>query len=291
VDPLETACFTPLLAEQPYDVRVRRFSSPGSVPPGLDLTIVSSNATIDEASETIVASSMVDPAVAHGAFAVGAVAYTVWNLPSPTIESLSSQGPTNDGRPKPELVAPDRTDSLTKAGVPGTSFAAPVVAGAAALMLSQNSTLTKLQLRAELIAAAQDVGTAGHDSAFGWGKLVVPVVAAGPDADGDLIQDLFDVCDFEPDPAQTDANGDGIGDACQCGDLTGDGLITGADADLVQTWLTAAGPVPAGIARCNIWGPAVPAGADCRIDDWALLQRALGSAPPGINQICTPALP
>jgi hypothetical protein len=177
-------------------------------------------------------------------------------------------------------------------GVPGTSFAAPVVAGAAALMLSQNSTLTNLQLRSGLIAAAQDVAPAGHDSVFGWGKLVVPVVPPGPDADADGIQDAFDDCPFAPDPSQLDANSDGIGDACQCGDSSGDGLISRADADLLRVWLSdPPTPAPAWVARCNVTGPAIPAGSDCRVDDWVVLQRALGAAPPGPAQVCAPALP
>ena len=289
VSPVEQACFTPVTA-QTYYARVRRYPWNASVPPGLDFTVVSSNVTI-ESGNRVLDSSMVDPAVAHGAFAVGAVDYTVWNT-APVPEALSSQGPTTDNRPKPEIVAPDRTDSLTRAGVPGTSFASPVVAGAAVLMLAQNSTLTNLQLRAGLIAAAQDVLPAGHDSAFGWGKLVVPVVPPGPDADADGIQDAFDDCPFTPDPSQLDANSDGIGDACQCGDLSGDGLISSADADLLRVWL-ADPPVsaPAWLPRCNVTGPAIPDGADCRVDDWAVLQRAIGSALPGLAQVCAPALP
>ncbi|MEX2206035.1 MAG: S8 family serine peptidase [Myxococcota bacterium] len=285
--PVEQACFTPV-SGQSYYARVHRFSGPTA---GLDMTVISANLTLAP-EHRVVASSMVDPAVAHGAFAVGAVDHLNWNLPVPTIEPLSSWGPTTDGRPKPELVAPDRTDSLTRPDVPGTSFAAPVVAGAAALLLAQNSTFTNLQLRATLIAAAQDVGAAGHDSTYGWGKLVTPVVPPGPDGDADGVQDLFDVCPFEPDPLQLDANSDGIGDACQCGDLSGDGLISSADADLLRDWLRAIPPSPSALARCNVKGPEIPLGADCRIDDWAVLERTLaGSLPPGIAQVCGPALP
>ncbi len=288
VSPVEQVCFTPV-SGQTYNARVRRYPWNASVPTGIDLTVISSNVTI-EASNRVPASSMVDPAVAHGAFAVGAVDYTVWTT-APVPESLSSWGPTTDGRPKPDLVAPDRTNSLTRAGVPGTSFASPVVAGAAVLMLAQNSTLTNLQLRAGLIAAAQDVGTVGQDSLFGWGKLVVPIVSPGPDSDADGVQDAWDLCPFTPDPSQLDANSDGIGDACQCGDLSGDGLISSADTDLVQAWLADPTSAPAGLARCNVLGAAIPAGDDCRVDDWAVLQREIGGALPGLTQGCAPALP
>jgi len=287
-EPVERACFSPQ-AGQTYYARVERNSGPSA---GLDMTIVSSSLTI-EAAHRVAASSMVDPAVAHGAFAVGAIAASQWNvLPNPPIESLSSWGPTNDGRPKPELVAPDRTASLTRPGAVGTSFAAPVAAGAAALMLSQNSTLTNLQLRAGLLNAAQDVGpVVGHDNTYGQGKLAAPIVPPGPDADGDGLQDAFDLCPFEPDPLRLDANDDGIGDACQCGDLSGDGLLSSADADLLRAWLTAVAPPPAALARCNVKGPAMPLGADCRVDDWAVLERSLIGAGPGLAQVCAPALP
>ncbi len=286
--PIEQACFTPQ-SGQTYYARVQRFSGPTA---GLDMTVISANVTLP-VEHRVVASSMVDPAVAHGAFAVGAVDEAQWNFPTPAIEPLSSWGPTTDGRPKPELVAPDRTDSLNRPDAPGTSFAAPVVAGAAALLLSQNSVFTNLQLRATLIAAAQDVGpVVGHDSTYGWGKLVVPVVPPGPDADDDGLQDEFDVCPFEPDPLQLDANSDGIGDACQCGDLSGDGLISSADADLLRNWLRAIAPSAPALARCNVIGAAIPAGGDCRVDDWAVLERAVsGSLAPGIAQVCGPALP
>ncbi len=287
--PAEYACYTRVSSEEPYQVRVRRRAG-AAPPPGFDMTIVSSNVTI-AFEHRVVASSMVDPAVAHGAFAVGAVDYAGWDLSPPTIESLSSRGPTNDGRPKPEMVAPDRTDSLTRPNVRGTSFAAPVVAGAAALMLGQNSLFTNLQLRATLIAAAEDVGDVGHDDTYGWGKLVAPALPPGPDVDGDGVQDAFDRCPFTPDPAQLDANGDGIGDACQCGDVSGDGLISSIDADLVRAWLADPTSPPAGLSRCNVIGAAAPAGSDCRVDDWAVLERDLDSSPPGLAQSCGPALP
>ncbi|MBM4336882.1 MAG: hypothetical protein FJ108_13395 [Deltaproteobacteria bacterium] len=288
--PAEYACFARVSSDEPYTARVRR--KPGGTPPaGLDITLVSSNVTIASA-ERVAASSLVDPAVAHGAFAVGAIDAARWNdAPTPPIESLSSRGPTTDGRTKPELVAPDRTNSLTRPYVPGTSFAAPVVAGAAALLLGQNSNFTALQLRATLTAAAQDVGPAGQDDTYGYGKLVVPVVPPGPDADADLVQDAFDNCPFTANTTQLDANSDGIGDACQCGDLSGDGLISSADEDLLRAWLSSPAAPPAGLLRCNVIGPAVPSGADCRIDDRAVLARELASAGPGLAQACAPALP
>lgn len=46
----------------------------------------------------------------------------------------------------------------------------------------------------------------------------------GADRDGDGVDDLDDVCPDWPDD-QTDSNGDGRGDACECGDQSGDGAV------------------------------------------------------------------
>lgn len=57
----------------------------------------------------------------------------------------------------------------------GTSMAAPVVTGVAALILAQakarGQTLTPDQLRMRLVATADDIGDPGFDSLTGWGKL------------------------------------------------------------------------------------------------------------------------
>ena len=49
------------------------------------------------------------------------------------------------------------------------------------------------------------------------------------DTDGDLYRDYADNCVFFPNSDQTDSNVDGRGDACQCGDGNGDGLISNID--------------------------------------------------------------
>ena len=53
----------------------------------------------------------------------------------------------------------------------GTSAAAPQVSGVAALMLSVNSNLTETQVRTILQQTATDMGSAGFDNTFGYGRL------------------------------------------------------------------------------------------------------------------------
>src|ERR1051326_3192330 len=53
----------------------------------------------------------------------------------------------------------------------GTSFSAPIVAGVAALVMSANPSLTPAQVRDVLTKSADDLGPAGWDSSFGWGRV------------------------------------------------------------------------------------------------------------------------
>lgn len=53
----------------------------------------------------------------------------------------------------------------------GTSAACPQVSGIAALMLSANANLTETQIRTTLQNTAVDMGTAGFDNSFGFGRV------------------------------------------------------------------------------------------------------------------------
>src|ERR1041385_1473175 len=53
----------------------------------------------------------------------------------------------------------------------GTSFSAPLVAGVAALVLSANPSLTSIQVQDVLKNSADDLGPAGWDSTYGWGRV------------------------------------------------------------------------------------------------------------------------
>jgi len=57
--------------------------------------------------------------------------------------------------------------------VSGTSFSTPLVAGAAALLLSVNQNLTPAQIDTILKVSADDLGPQGWDPGYGWGRLNV----------------------------------------------------------------------------------------------------------------------
>ena len=124
-------------------------------------------------SDPVAAGSIGNPASSPnaGMLAVGAAA---WSSTS-TIEDFSSQGPTTDGRTKPDIVGADRGESqayLTSTGngdFPGTSQASPHVAGLAALILQRFPTMTPTELATYLKTNADDRGTAGPDNTWGYG--------------------------------------------------------------------------------------------------------------------------
>lgn len=70
----------------------------------------------------------------------------------------------------------------------GTSFASPVAAGVAALMMAANPALDGAKIEQALFSTAVDLGTAGRDSYFGYGRVnaaaaVNAVKVAAPVAD------------------------------------------------------------------------------------------------------------
>ena len=221
-DPIETVSFTYDPGRAPYSVRVEHIAGNTNT---LDITLFSLTDNLEYATAS---SSMMDPASAHGAFTVGAINQSNWNDASPALRSYSSRGPTTDGRQGLDLVAPDGADywgynSGTLAYevqvANGTSFSAPVVAGAAALLLGEDPTRTSLDLRQLLSTSAIDAGISGPDNDYGAGKLNLTPI----DSDDDTVRDELDNCPFAANTDQSNVDGDSLGDVCDP-DADNDGL-------------------------------------------------------------------
>jgi subtilisin family serine protease len=91
----------------------------------------------------------------------------------------SAWGPFVDiSAPAHNVLAEDPTLSTGYGLGSGTSFATPLVAGAAALAWSINPDLTADQVEAMLYSTAKDLGTPGWDAVYGWGRLDVGALAA-----------------------------------------------------------------------------------------------------------------
>ena len=113
--------------------------------------------------------SLLAPSDARGALAVGAISARNWKT-GPQ-EDYSSQGPTSDGRIKPDLSGPDQVANWALFNFGGTSAASPHVAGAAALLLSRDRDLNADQLQQMLETSAIDMGAPQKDSIYGAGRL------------------------------------------------------------------------------------------------------------------------
>ncbi len=124
----------------------------------------------------VAAGSISTPASSPAAFAVGALCWQ-----SRSLEPYSSQGPTIDGRTKPDIVGHDSVSGSTygsssscPSAFAGTSASSPEVAGAAALVKQAYPGYSPDQVRAYLVRAAKDLGSSGVDTVYGAGELQLP---------------------------------------------------------------------------------------------------------------------
>jgi thermitase len=93
-----------------------------------------------------------------------------------------------------DVVAPGHVATTGRGGTyvaaDGTSFAAPIVAGAAALVLSTNPGLTPSQVQNIIKQSADDLGATGWDSTYGYGRINLAralTTAPGSGSNGDTI--------------------------------------------------------------------------------------------------------
>lgn len=114
--------------------------------------------------------SIIAPADADSILSAGAVNY------SGGLASFSSVGPTNDGRIKPDVVAPGVSiyvaspsglDTYGRAS--GTSFSCPLTAGVVALVLSAHPEFTPIQVRDAIRNTASRADR--PDNFYGWGMV------------------------------------------------------------------------------------------------------------------------
>lgn len=182
------------------------------------------------------------------------VSYAVGSVDSlNVIANSSSRGPSPcHGKLFPDVAAPGvsiKTSDLTANGVfpdtyayvSGTSFAAPHVAGAMALLLSAFPQLDVTTVETTLSSSAVDLGIAGGDYNYGNGlinissayQLLIDLTCPA-DINGDGVVDVGDIAIMATHWLQTSC-------FCQSGcsaDLTGDGSVDLNDFALLgQMWM------------------------------------------------------
>lgn len=108
-------------------------------------------------------------------------ALTVGALQGVNIAPYSSRGPTETGAIKPDLAAPGEVQLSNGSVFVGTSAAAPVVAGSAALIWEANPAYTARDVRTFILNATQDDDQFfGMDTNYGNGRLYLPLPVIPP---------------------------------------------------------------------------------------------------------------
>jgi hypothetical protein len=123
---------------------------------------------------SVESSSLLSPADADSVITVGAIDADKWST-GPQ-EYFSSQGPTNDGRTKPDISGPDNVSTHTFGKFLGTSASSPHVAGACALVKQVYPNYSPDQIKNYLELNATDLGVTGKDNIYGSGLLNLPVI-------------------------------------------------------------------------------------------------------------------
>jgi hypothetical protein len=142
------------------------------------IEMIAVNAIITDDSYIVRDGSVAGHSAVSGVISTGAISAT--DLNHDTIEYFSSRGnseiyfPSYESRPKPDITGIDRVSVTGAGGFPttfgGTSAAAPHIAGIMALLKEKYPLKTSQELKDALFNSAVDLGTAGFDTVFGYGR-------------------------------------------------------------------------------------------------------------------------
>lgn len=158
-------------------------------------------------------SHLIAPADAFKVITCGAV------TSSGSITGFSSDGPTADGRVKPEVLARGSSTSTVSpssdtgyTSVDGTSLSTPLVAGAVACLIQAHPEWTVDELREALFLTSDYyVEHRTHDPQFVRGYGIIDAFAAIQDCNENDIPDILEIADG----TAQDCQGNGIIDACE----------------------------------------------------------------------------
>ena len=195
--PVASIEYSNYLSSARYHVGIKKSSTARS----MNFRLISNNHRF-HATYVTSSRSISEPSDAEGVVSVGAIRSSRY-IYGPQAD-YSSQGPTMDGRIKPDIMGPTgvKTYAYGSQDFHGTSAATPHVAGAAALILSASPELTVSELRDKLFEATVDMGSPGKDNIYGHGRLdlsqidITPSVFHAGDFDGDLDVDILDLLAF-----------------------------------------------------------------------------------------------
>ncbi|MDP5957787.1 MAG: S8/S53 family peptidase [Candidatus Marinimicrobia bacterium] len=140
------------------------------------------------------------PADADSVISVGAV------NSEGEIASFSSHGPTYDGRIKPEVCARGvstwgvnaNSDSYRTAS--GTSLSAPLVSGAAAVILSAHPDWTPMEVREAMMMTADNANSPDNDYGYGLIDVMAAIDYETSAIDGNNVPEKFSVLNVYPNP-------------------------------------------------------------------------------------------
>ena len=162
--------------------------------------------------------------------------------PDGTLTSFSNWGVGLDfSAPGITVYTTDRTgddgyDLGDYVYVQGTSFASPYSAGVAALVLSQNPSLTSAQVEKIMQCSCKDLGTLGYDTTYGWGFVNAEnalLETAESDVDNDGTSNLCDNCPTISNLTQADTDSDLVGDTCDNCPMVANSNQANSDTDQV----------------------------------------------------------